>query len=49
VVDVGKLSIFEVGITLEAYISLDGKKYKVSELSKKWNYLDDLKRRVDSE
>jgi hypothetical protein len=41
-VDVDKLSIYEVTILLEAYLSIDGKKYKVSDLSKKWSYLKEL-------
>ena len=41
-VDVEKLSIYEVTVILEAYLSIDGKRYKVSDLSKKWSYLKEL-------
>lgn len=38
-VDAEKLSIYELTVLLEAYLSIDGKRYKVSDLSKKWSYL----------
>jgi hypothetical protein len=41
-VDVEKLSIYEVTVLFDAFLSIDGKKYKVSDLSKKWSYLQEM-------
>jgi hypothetical protein len=45
-VDVQKLSIYEVTIILEAYLLLEKKKYKVSDVSKKWSYIAELNARI---